>query len=148
MQKKLNKVARDTNSFLKNYLKKQKQTKLIDPIKYGLFPGGKKIRVKILVDIGKILSVPYRLLIRIGAAIECIHAYSLIHDDLPCMDDDDIRRGKLTLHKKYGESTAVLAGNSLLTMAFEIISEKNSLFKLKRKTNLFIFLQLAQVIPE
>ena len=64
------------------------------------------------------------------------------------MDDDDIRRGKLTVHKKYGESTAVLAGNSLLTMAFEIISEKNFLFKIKRKTNLFIFLQLAQVIPE
>ena len=60
MQKKLNKVARDTNTFLKNYLKDQKKTKLIHPIKYGLFPGGKKIRVKILVDIGKILSVPYK----------------------------------------------------------------------------------------
>jgi len=107
MQKKLNKVARDTNAFLENYLRNQKKTKLINPIKYGLFPGGKKIRVKILVDIGKILSVPYKHLIRIGAAIECIHAYSLIHDDLPCMDDDDIRRGKLTVHKKYGESTAV-----------------------------------------
>ena len=92
-----------------------------------MFPGGKKIRVKILVDIGKILSVPYRHLIRIGAAIECIHAYSLIHDDLPCMDDDDIRRGKLTGHKKYGESTAVLAGNSLLTMAFVIFICNNSI---------------------
>ena len=136
MQKKLNKVARDTNTFLKNYLRSQKKTKLIDPIKYGLFPGGKKIRVKILVDIGKILSVPYRHLIRIGAAIECIHAYSLIHDDLPCMDDDDIRRGKLTVHKKYGESTAVLAGNSLLTMAFEIISEKKFPIQDKKKNQL------------
>ena len=125
MQKKLNKVARDTNTFLKNYLRSQKQTKLIDTIKYGLFPGGKKIRVKILVDIG-----------RIGAAIECIHAYSLIHDDLPCMDDDDIRRGKLTVHKKYGESTAVLAGNSLLTMAFEIISEKKFPIQDKKKNQL------------
>lgn len=136
MQKKLNKVAKDTNTFLKNYLRNQKQTKLIDPIKYGLFPGGKKIRVKILVDIGKILSVPYRHLIRVGAAIECIHAYSLIHDDLPCMDDDDIRRGKLTVHKKYGESTAVLAGNSLLTMAFEIISEKKFPIQDKKKNQL------------
>ena len=127
MKKKLNRVAKDTNIFLKNYLKKQKKTKLMEPIKYGLLPGGKKIRVKILVDIGKILSVPYKHLIRIGAAIECIHSYSLIHDDLPCMDDDDLRRGKLTVHKKYGESTAVLAGNSLLTMAFEIISEKTFL---------------------
>ena len=101
-----------------------------------MFPGGKKIRVKILVDIGKILSVPYKHLIRIGAAIECIHAYSLIHDDLPCMDDDDIRRGKLTVHKKYGESTAVLAGNSLLTMAFEIISEKKFLIQDKKKNQL------------
>ena len=75
MKKKLNKVAKDTNIFLKNYLKKQKKTKLMEPIRYGLIPGGKKIRVKILVDIGKILSVPYRHLIRIGAAIEL----SLIH---------------------------------------------------------------------
>ena len=136
MKKKLNKVAEDTNIFLKNHLKKQKKTKLMEPIKYGLLPGGKKIRVKILVDIGKILSVPYRHLIRIGAAIECIHAYSLIHDDLPCMDDDDLRRGKLTVHKKYGESTAVLAGNSLLTMAFEIISEKTFLISDIKKNQL------------
>ena len=136
MKKKLNRIAKDTNIFLKNYLKKQKKTKLMEPIKYGLLPGGKKIRVKILVDIGKILSVPYKHLIRIGAAIECIHSYSLIHDDLPCMDDDDLRRGKLTVHKKYGESTAVLAGNSLLTMAFEIISEKTFLISDIKKNQL------------
>ena len=94
------------------------------PMKYGLFPGGKKIRSKILIDLGSLFSIDYKTLIIVGSAVECIHAYSLIHDDLPCMDDDDIRRGKLTVHKKYGESTAVLAGNSLLTMAFEIISEK------------------------
>ena len=59
----------------------------------------------------------YGVLIQIGAAIECIHAYSLIHDDLPCMDNDNLRRGKLSTHKKFGESTAILAGNSLLTIA-------------------------------
>ena len=93
-------------------------------MKYGLLPGGKKIRSKIVVDVGKIFNVRYKTLIQIGAAVECIHAYSLIHDDLPCMDNDDLRRGKLSTHKKFGESTAVLAGNSLLTLAFEILSEK------------------------
>ena len=57
--------------------------------------------------------------------MECIHAYSLIHDDLPCMDNDNLRRGKLSTHKKFGEATAILAGNSLLTIAFEILSHKN-----------------------
>ena len=136
MKKKLNKVAKDTNIFLKNYLKKQKKTKLMEPIRYGLLPGGKKIRVKILVDIGKILSVPYRHLIRIGAAVECIHAYSLIHDDLPCMDNDALRRGKLSTHKKFGESTAILAGNSLLTIAFEILSQNNFDLNDKQKVKL------------
>ena len=94
-------------------------------MKYGLFSGGKKIRSKILIDIGSLFELNYRSLIIIGAAIECIHAYSLIHDDLPCMDNDTIRRGKPSAHIKFGESTAVLAGNSLLTMAFEILSHKN-----------------------
>ena len=67
-------------------------------------------------------------------AVECIHSYSLIHDDLPCMDDDSIRRGKLSTHKKFGEATAVLAGNSLLTLAFEIISDKKNTLSLKQKT--------------
>jgi farnesyl diphosphate synthase len=100
---------------------------------YGLFSGGKKIRSKILVDVGKIFNVSYKKLIIIGAAIECIHAYSLIHDDLPCMDNDDLRRGKLSTHKKYGESTAVLAGNSLLTLAFEILSSKNLKISFNKK---------------
>ena len=72
----------------------------------------------------------------IGSAVECIHAYSLIHDDLPCMDNDSIRRGKPSTHKKFGESTAVLAGNSLLTMAFEILSHKDLNISQKNKNNL------------
>ena len=122
MKKQIKKIALDTNLFLKFFLKKQKKTELIKPIKYGLFPGGKKIRSKILIDVGQIFNINYDLLIKIGSAIECIHAYSLIHDDLPCMDDDSIRRGKLSVHKKFGEATAILAGNSLLTIAFEILS--------------------------
>ena len=125
MQKKIDKVAKDTNLFLKKFIKKQEISELIIPMKYSLFPGGKKIRSKILVDIGSLFKLDYRSLIIIGSAVECIHAYSLIHDDLPCMDNDLIRRGKQATHIKFGESTAVLAGNSLLTMAFEILSHKD-----------------------
>ena len=125
MKNKLNRIAKDTNNFLNNFVKKQKKTDLITPIKYSIFPGGKKIRSKILIDIGKLFNVSYKILIKIGAAVECIHAYSLIHDDLPCMDNDPLRRGKSSTHIKFGESTAVLAGNSLLTMAFEILSDKS-----------------------
>ena len=125
MQKKLNKIAHDTNFFLKKFIKKQNKSELIVPMKYGLFSGGKKIRSKILVDIGLLFKINYKSLIVIGSAVECIHAYSLIHDDLPCMDNDSIRRGKPSTHIKFGESTAVLAGNSLLTMAFEILSHKS-----------------------
>ena len=122
MKKKLSKVAKDINNYLISFLKKQSNSGLIFSMKYGLLPGGKKIRSKLLVDVGKIFNIRYQTLIKIGAAVECIHAYSLIHDDLPCMDDDSIRRGKLTTHKKFGESTAILAGNSLLTISFEILS--------------------------
>jgi len=125
MQKKLNKIAKDTNLFLKKFIQKQKKSELIIPMKYGLFSGGKKIRSKILIDIGSLFKLNYRSLIIVGSAVECIHAYSLIHDDLPCMDNDLIRRGKPSTHIKFGESTAVLAGNSLLTMAYEILSHKD-----------------------
>ena len=124
MKNSLNKIVKDTNIYLKKYLKNQKKSNLFNPINYGLFPGGKKIRSKILIDIGTIFNVNYNTLIKIGAAVECIHAYSLIHDDLPCMDNDIMRRGKPSTHVKFGEATAVLAGNSLLTLAFEILSDK------------------------
>ena len=131
MKKKLNKTVKDTNLFLSRFLSNQKRTDLIKPMRYGLLPGGKKIRSKLILDVGKIFKIKYQNLIQISAAVECIHAYSLIHDDLPCMDNDSLRRGKLSTHKKFGESTAILAGNSLLTFAFEILSQKN--FKLDAK---------------
>ncbi len=136
MKKKLNKVAKDTNLFLFKFLSKQKNTDLIKPMKYGLLPGGKKIRSKLIVDVGKIFKIKYQNLIQIAAAVECIHAYSLIHDDLPCMDNDALRRGKLSAHKKFGESTAILAGNSLLTIAFEILSQNNLKLDYKTKVKL------------
>ena len=136
MQSKLNKIAKDTNFFLKAFIKNQKKTNLIVPMSYGLFSGGKKIRSKILIDIGSLFGIGYKTLITIGAAVECIHAYSLIHDDLPCMDNDKMRRGKPSTHIKFGESTAVLAGNSLLTMAFEILSYPGLNINEKIKNNL------------
>ena len=124
MQKKLNNIVRKTNSYLLRYFSKQKKTELTKPMIYGLLPGGKKVRSKILFDVGSIFKVDKKNILQVAAAVECIHAYSLIHDDLPCMDNDNLRRGKLTTHKKFSESTAILAGNSLLTIAFQILSEK------------------------
>ena len=136
MQKELNKIAKDTNTFLKEFIKKQKKSELIIPMQYGLFSGGKKIRSKILIDVGSLFKINYKSLIIVGSSIECIHAYSLIHDDLPCMDNDSVRRGKPSTHIKFGESTAVLAGNSLLTMAFEILSHKSLDISEKNKNDL------------
>ena len=142
MQNKLSKIAKDTNLFLKKFIKRQKRTELVAAMEYGLFPGGKKIRSKILIDIGAIFKINYKTLISIGAAVECIHAYSLIHDDLPCMDDDKIRRGKISTHIKFGESTAVLAGNSLLTMAFEILV--SSSLKINEKVKVDLVKKLSE----
>ena len=136
MIKDLNRIAKDTNKFLNSYIKRQSKTELSRSMRYGLLPGGKKIRSKILIDVGRIFNLNNGSLIKIGAAVECVHAYSLIHDDLPCMDNDSIRRGKLSTHKKFGESTAVLSGNSLLTLAFEILSDKSLLLKEKTKVEL------------
>ena len=142
MQNKLSKIVKDTNLFLKKFIKGQKRTELVAAMEYGLFPGGKKIRSKILIDIGSIFKINYKTLIAIGAAVECIHAYSLIHDDLPCMDDDRIRRGKISTHIKFGESTAVLAGNSLLTMAFEILV--SSSLKINEKVKVDLVKKLSE----
>ena len=142
MKNKLLRIAKDTNLFLIHFIKKQKKTELVAAMKYGLFPGGKKIRSKILLDIGTVFKIEYKTLIAIGAAVECIHAYSLIHDDLPCMDNDKLRRGKPSTHIKFGESTAVLAGNSLLTMAFEILTSSN--LKINEKTKVELVQKLSE----
>ena len=142
MKIKLDRIAKDTNLFLDRFLDKQNNSKLIPAMKYGLFPGGKKIRSKILIDVGSLLGIDYKKLIAIGAAVECIHAYSLIHDDLPCMDNDKIRRGKPSTHIKFGESTAVLAGNSLLTMAFEILT--SPALKISEKIKIDLIKKLSE----
>ena len=123
MKKKLSRNAKKIDQFLIKFLKRQKSL-LVEPMKYGVISGGKKIRSTIIYDTGKMFNVEEKKLLNICAAVECIHSYSLIHDDLPCMDDDKIRRGKPSAHIKFGEASAVLAGNCLLTLAFEIIADK------------------------
>ena len=125
VKNKLIKNAKKIDQFLISFLKKQKKSLLIQPMKYGVISGGKKIRSTIVLDTGKMFNISEKKLLNICAAIECIHSYSLIHDDLPCMDNDKVRRGKPSTHIKFGEASAVLAGSSLLTLAFEIITDKN-----------------------
>ena len=136
MERKLKKISKRVNIYLNSYLSKFNSSELVPPMKYGLFPGGKKIRSKIIFDVGSMFNLKKKNLTILAASVEAIHAYSLIHDDLPCMDDDNLRRGKPSAHVKFGESTAILAGNSLLTTAFEILSDKNFKVEEKIKSNL------------
>ena len=136
-EERVEQITKDTDKYLNKILKtKHTKAHLLKPICYSLFSGGKRFRSKIIADTGKIFNINYNILIALSAVVECIHSYSLIHDDLPCMDNDDIRRGKLSTHKKYGESTAILAGNSLLILAFEILSDKRLNLKNKIKIEL------------
>ena len=136
IKKKLSKNAKKIDKFLIRYLKNQKHSLLINPMKYGVISGGKKIRSTIIFDAGKIFNISEKKLINICVAVECIHSYSLIHDDLPCMDNDSVRRGKPATHIKYGEASAVLAGSSLLTLAFEIITDKKYSLNSKLKNEI------------
>ena len=87
-------------------------------MKYGVISGGKKIRSTIIFDTGKIFNINSKKLLNICAAVECIHSYSLIHDDLPCMDNDAMRRGKPSTHIKFGEASAVLSGKLSINACF------------------------------
>jgi len=140
--KKLSIIAKDTNNYLKKILSKENNSHLVRPMKYGIFSGGKRIRSAIIVNTGKIFGIDYKKLIAVGSAVECIHTYSLIHDDLPAMDNDDMRRGKSSMHKKFNEFTAILTGNALLTLAFEILSSKNLKLSEKVKNELITTLAI------
>jgi farnesyl diphosphate synthase len=95
------------------------QRRLYEAMRYSCLDGGKRFRAFLSLETGKLLGVSLDQLLPVAAAIECVHCYSLIHDDLPCMDDDDFRRGKPTVHKAFDEATAVLAGDALLSLAFD-----------------------------
>jgi farnesyl diphosphate synthase len=96
--------------------------RLVEAMRYAAIGGGKRVRPLLVVSTASLFGVAREPALRAGAAIEAIHVYSLIHDDLPCMDNDDLRHGKPTLHKAYNEATAVLAGDALHALAFEILS--------------------------
>ena len=142
MKKEIKKNAKIVDRFLKKYFRNEKYSNLIPAMKYGTLFGGKKIRSTIILNAAKIFNLNFNKVVNICAAVECIHSYSLIHDDLPCMDNDKLRRGKPSTHVKFGESTAVLAGNSLLTMAFEIITDKK--YKVKPTTKVVLLKKLAE----
>lgn len=101
--------------------------KLHQAIRHSLFAGGKRFRPALILAVGETFGAAEEKLLKTAAAVEMIHTYSLIHDDLPAMDNDDLRRGRPTCHKKFGEATAILAGDVLQTLAFQIIAEEEKL---------------------
>lgn len=105
---------------------------LIESARYSLFPGGKRLRPQLVLATAEAFGAPHELALAPACAIELIHTYSLIHDDLPCMDNDDMRRGKPSLHKAYPEGHAVLTGDFLLTFAFQLLAESPGLSPLQR----------------
>lgn len=123
-QSRLNAVAREMETVLAQVLPEPAgpQSRIMEAMAYALLGGGKRLRPFLLVETAKMLGAENAGIWQAAAALECVHVYSLIHDDLPCMDDDDLRRGKPTVHKAYDEALAVLAGDALLTLAFDILS--------------------------
>src|ERR1700736_4016187 len=93
--------------------------RLGDAMRYAVLGGGKRIRPFLVVEAAALFGLPQSAALNAAAAVECIHCYSLVHDDLPAMDDDDLRRGRATVHRAFDEATAILAGDGLLTLAFE-----------------------------
>jgi farnesyl diphosphate synthase len=96
---------------------------LFAAMRYACLGGGKRLRPLLVLESAALFDVPRERALRAAAAVEFVHCYSLVHDDLPAMDDDDLRRGRPTCHKKFGEATAILAGDALLTLAFEVLAD-------------------------
>lgn len=125
----LDRTAADTETLLGRLLADEALTdetvrprRLIEAMRYSSLGGGKRLRPFLVVESAAVFGVPREQALLVGAALECIHCYSLIHDDLPAMDNSDLRRGRPTLHKAYDDATAILAGDALLTIAFDIIT--------------------------
>ncbi len=100
------------------------RAKLFEAMRYAAIGGGKRLRPLLVAAACSLFHVDRQRALRVGLAVECIHVYSLIHDDLPSMDDDDLRRGKPTVHRAFGEATAILAGDSLHALAFEVLADE------------------------
>jgi farnesyl diphosphate synthase len=128
-QDRLGQVAQDTEALLDRLLlpapidgERSRPARLLDAMRYASLGGGKRLRPFLVVESASLFEVPRQNSLMAGAALECVHCYSLAHDDLPAMDNDDLRRGRPTTHKAYDEATAILAGDGLLTFAFDILS--------------------------
>src|ERR1700748_448971 len=125
----LDQTAEDTEALLAKLLADTllpdeiaRPKRLMDAMRYWSLGGGKRLRPFLVVESSAIFGVPRDSALLAGAALECIHCYSLIHDDLPAMDNSELRRGRPTLHKAYDDATSILAGDALLTLAFDIIT--------------------------
>jgi farnesyl diphosphate synthase len=125
-------TAQKIERFLENHLTAQQLSaplpapnRLVDAIRHGALNGGKRLRPVLVYLTAQLFEQPQGDLIQAGAAIECVHCYSLVHDDLPDMDDDELRRGKPTVHIAFDPATAILAGDALLTHAFALLADEN-----------------------
>ena len=130
------------NQHLKNYLKTKNFGILKKPIEYSILGQGKRLRPLLCMETSKVFNISNEVAIFCAIAIECIHTYSLVHDDLPSMDDDDLRRGQLTIHKKWNEATAILVGDALQSLGFEALSGHK--FKVTDKVKNKLILSLAR----
>lgn len=127
LQEKIKALQNRNETFLSEYIEAQQTTssRLKEAMKYSVLNGGKRVRPFLVYAVGELFSADISDLDHAAAAVECIHAYSLIHDDLPAMDDDDLRRGKPTCHIAFDEATAILAGDALNTEAFHLLSDSS-----------------------
>lgn len=116
---------------------------LLAAMRHGTLNGGKRLRPFLVQESAKLFGANAQAAARVGAALECLHSYSLVHDDLPAMDDDDLRRGLPTVHKAFDEATAILAGDSLLTFAFDIIAAPETRVEDAAKVQLVLALSRA-----
>lgn len=113
----------NVNKVLQNALQTYPESRLREAMEYALLLGGKRVRPFLVYAVGEMLGLDGKVLDKVAASIECIHAYSLIHDDLPAMDDDKLRRGNPTCHLKFDEATAILAGDALQSLAFSLLAD-------------------------
>lgn len=116
---------------------------LLEAMRHGVLNGGKRLRPFLVIETAALLGGDAKAALHVGAALECLHCYSLVHDDLPAMDNDDLRRGQPTVHRKFDEATAILAGDSLLTLAFDIIASPDTSLPDDRKAALVLALAKA-----
>ncbi|MBC7151610.1 MAG: polyprenyl synthetase family protein [Rhizobium sp.] len=147
---KLDATARRTERLLDQLLSAEVQpqettrpARLLQAMHYGALNGGKRLRPFLVVESAAMFGGDETAALRVGAALECLHSYSLVHDDLPAMDDDDLRRGKPTVHIAFDEATAILAGDALLTYAFDIIAAPETHLPDRAKVELILALSRA-----